>query len=426
MFHKEFSIKEAISFEKDNRGYLKNNDALDQVLKYLKNRWIDFIEPYYLDEIDSVVIDIKNGSASKEDVIESGQLHKLTENIANSITEEIRSIDVRKFELNMQKLEIFDFSFVRLANSISLPLKEVVFLELSNMISNIDELQSIKDEIATSEEKDNRDFNDKKGTIISEIIKMLTEIATNRYLYNKPYGFIKLSFGEMQNALNCINWNKGLKNIIWLDYDDFLDNSMLDCLEKVVVKSSKGSLIIFSSSIGNNADERYTKLKENFQETHRIGKKIEKKMCDNKEIFKTVYNIVNNVVRAAISEKNNYVPDESPQFIYNQVLNCQYTDGTVMYTYAIFISDNEDNTDDQRYPINILKQYEWYTPGEEKFVIDMPVLTGKEINLINCFLPDNNIEAIKKHLPYVPEAEIKKYLKIYKYYPYYFDAAYCV
>ena len=56
----------------------------------------------------------------------------------------------------------------------------------------------------------------------------------------------------------------------------------------------------------------------------------------------------------------------------------------------------------------------------------MPVLTNKEITLINQYLSDNDVEKIIELIPFVPAKEIKRYVKIYKYYPDFVDVGFYV
>lgn len=428
LFHKEFSITQAISFEIDTRGYLKNSKATKCVLNYIYSEWERL---NYFQKITEVFAGLRQEiSCNDSKACEKRILEEISKRLSEQISSQIRLLNINETELNIVKNSIYDFSISNLADTIVLSSKEVLLDKINK------EYKKIVDTLPIAEAGDvvlGNDYEDILRSRISEIeikislnkeivLKQINDSCTNRYICNKPYGFINISFGEIQDWLENIHWTNEIRNIIWLDYDNFIDEGMLDCLEKCILKSAKGSLIIFSASMGNSADERIGNFKENFSDNYRLGGSIEKKMCDNKEIGNTFYNIVKNTVQAAISDKNNYNELGTASFVEKQVLNCQYADGTMMYTYAMIISDLDDDTGSATFPTNIFKKYEWYTPQEERFTIDMPILSNKEISMINRFLPTIDDKEIILNFPYIPAAEIKKYLKIYKYYPNYFDA----
>lgn len=428
LFHKEFSITQAISFEKDTRGYLKNSKATMCVINHICSEWK--MQNFFQEIVEAFTVLRKELSCENYKICEKRILEEISYKLSEQIRNQIRALNINETELSIVKNSIYDFSISNLASSIARSSKEVILEMLNKEYDKIvDTLPKVElDSVVLCnayEEilKSRIEAIKIKISLEKEILlKQLNDSCTNRYIWNKPYGFINISFGEMQNRLENIHWTNDIRNIIWLDYDNFIDEGMLDCLEKCILKSSKGSLIIFSASMGNSADERLENFKENFSDMYRFGGSVEKKMCDNREIGKTFYNLVKNTVQAAISDKNNYNELGMASFVEKQVLNCQYADGTMMYTYAMIISDSSDDTDLETYPTNIFTKYDWYTPQEEIFIIDMPVLSNKEISMINRFLPTIDDKEIILNLPYIPATEIKKYLKIYKYYPNYFDA----
>ena len=266
-----------------------------------------------------------------------------------------------------------------------------------------------------------------EGIIDNEIIKSkIQENCINRYLFNRPYGFIDIKFAEAMDALDKIDWSKDKKNIIWLDYDEFLKPSMLDCFEKCILKAAVGSLLIISASMENDSEVRYIKFRNEFEDSHRLCSPIKKGQCSNSEIGNTFYKIISNAANAAISDRNAIKQEFEPNYCIEQILNCTYNDGTPMFTYALFIYSEEEDVYDKNFPINALKQHECFSFDENIYEITMPVLTNKEITLINQYLPDNDVEKIIELIPFVPAKEIKRYVKIYKYYPNFVDVGFYI
>ncbi|MBD2016621.1 hypothetical protein H6F96_21960 [Microcoleus sp. FACHB-53] len=63
--------------------------------------------------------------------------------------------------------------------------------------------------------------------------------AKERFEYNKPFGCIKIEYGDSYDVLPKLPWSK--KSIVWLDYDSPLEKTILDDID--IVRKRK-SLII--------------------------------------------------------------------------------------------------------------------------------------------------------------------------------------
>jgi hypothetical protein len=65
-----------------------------------------------------------------------------------------------------------------------------------------------------------------------------------RFMFNRPFRCVELEFGKSNEVLPKLNWDA--KSILWLDYDDKLDNHVLSDVRFFCINASPGSVIVLS------------------------------------------------------------------------------------------------------------------------------------------------------------------------------------
>lgn len=406
MFYEDFVITEGISIEIDNALFASKKDIRAEI-------FIQFED--YLEANRGVII---SRLRSMEYTGEKEKVDCIREEVVCSFSDRVKQVNV--FPSRMFKPgKVYDFNNKDYKKIIE-ELRDYFLVIAENYISaiSLNEIQAAIDE-------------EKKFCLNeSAYVLGLNQKSINRYEYNKPYGFIDMRFGSANNAINKLDWNSLKRNIVWLDYDSFIEKEMLDCLFSVVQKASSGSVIIFSVSLEQNADNRYEKFKENFE--FEEGKEIGLVECDDNCIHNTVYQMVKDTVEKALVVKNQTKGDDDPEYQVQQVLNCNYNDGTPMFTYAIYVYSYKDLTElnalkeETHFPRNVLLKYDWFSEDDSKYSITIPALTSKEVNAINSFYPKYSVDDICDLLPFIPKNTIKEYIKISRYYPRFAEMAYSV
>ncbi len=421
MFHKDFSIKEGVSIEICKNNFARNDDVVMTLLNYWE-RNLKFCVTYW----EELKLELQEISQECLLAYIEGVCEVLTRSFICNISK-ISSLFPR---CTMIKTDVYDYSKAKTLNKLEPyvygKIKKCIYEKLSlevkqeNIINWFDVRQDCEKLVT-------KIGFDKLIQIDEEKIqKMLQNVSVNRYTYNKPYGFINIIFDEASIALDSIIWEKNKRNIIWLDYDQFLEPIMLDALEKVILNASRGSVIIFSVSMKSTPEERVKAFEDNFEESHRLTKMPSIGECDKATIHSTIYDIVADTVKAAMCDKNTILNENEKNYKCKQVMNCKYADGIPMFTYALYIYDEDDDENNEYFPSNILKKYEWFSENEERYVINFPALTNKEISAINQYLPENDEDTIISMFPFIPSKTIKNYIRIYKYYPQYIEAGYYV
>ena len=198
-----------------------------------------------------------------------------------------------------------------------------------------------------------------------------------RYEFNKPLKSIQMIYGTTNEVLPQLNDFEKKMNLVWLDYDGAFQKSTGDYFDKDIDKS------------------RYT----------------------NKGIPVIIQEIVNKVILKTLNKRNRY--DEKINMQYKQLLFLTYKDGAPMLTIGGILVDDVlkekiDNT-------NVLEKLVYCSFGDKYFSIEIPKLTYKEIQVVlkNIPITDEEYEKNKDNFYGIELDEIRKFEKIYRYYPYY-------
>jgi hypothetical protein len=270
-----------------------------------------------------------------------------------------------------------------------------------------------------------------------------------RFRFNKPFSRIDLKFGDSNEILPKLNWDK--LSIVWLDYDSklrknindpMLHSNMFADIESFFFKAKPGSVFLVTIDVKPDHpkeivgkeemkipafEEDIAKFRMN-QLIERIGlDKIPVKYRDlNLNIEnnpKVIYHIVSNEIFEIIKRRN--YGNSKENIHYQQLFNFIYNDGTLMLTIGGLIY-NDRQLEAVEKVFTHLDDLEFIKKDEELFEIIVPQLTFKEIQLLDSFLPDRidketgrmvQDKKFPRNIPTLPDYDKINYSKIYKYFP---------
>ncbi len=257
----------------------------------------------------------------------------------------------------------------------------------------------------------------------------------DRFEFNKPYSCIDMIFENSHDALTKItNWNKPC--ILWLDYDQRLDSNMLDDIRTFFSSASAGSMFIVTVSVKPDGFDKNTegdlinpdhkkinevrieKLKQRLL-GERLPYEVDELNLGASEFPKISYEMINNEIISACDERNGGL-SQKKKLHYKQLFHIHYDDGTNMLTVGGLLFDNalRGKVDEMNF-----KSLDFVREKEDPFTIDVPLLTYKEIRILDSLLPKKTKKrspSKKKSViqkPPLTEEDIKKYSKIYRYFP---------
>tara|TARA_A100001391_G_scaffold149645_2_gene107095 strand:- start:5296 stop:6222 length:927 start_codon:yes stop_codon:yes gene_type:complete len=241
---------------------------------------------------------------------------------------------------------------------------------------------------------------------IDDMLSIEKSLKAERFEFNKPYACIRIEHGDASVVVDRYDWNK--KSIVWLDYDEKIDEEKLLTIGRCVQEMEPGSLVLVTVNIDSGGDpmSRFEEIKKDV-EIERLPGDFNVKMLSGKEYPVLVRKIINNQVEDAFGARARVDGDGLEQFV-----NFIYKDGARMMTLGWVINGSEGGSFIKKSGINKL---DYYRGGAEPFEIKVPILTPREVTHMNKQLPAPGGEL--PECPGLSEKEVADYRAVYRYYP---------
>jgi len=249
------------------------------------------------------------------------------------------------------------------------------------------------------------------------------EQARDRCEFNKPYACIELKMGKSSQILPNLKINE-TDSIIWLDYDNMISDEVFSDIDTVIAKMKPDSFFMISL----NADKSLLNINEKTDNAmqilfellgeHRFPKRYSDKTLTAKLYLEILYESISQQILLAVQNRNGMTEHK---VIFHQTIHFTYKDGVKMLTIGGFIFD-EDKVEEQIEKMQI-RSLPFYKNNEEPFNINCPILSLKEIQALNKYLPckpmDKKGTFDNKELNAFPinNRDINKYARLYRYFP---------
>ncbi len=248
-----------------------------------------------------------------------------------------------------------------------------------------------------------------------------------RYNFNKPFRCVKVMFGSSHDVLPQLSWDE--PTIAWLDYTCSLNSDVLSDVNTFIQNAVSGSFLIVSVNSDSSVfdpdenDEigksRLNKLSEMVGK-YRIPREIENNQISNAGLPRVYQKILNYEIESIIQRRN--AGSTTDQMHFQQLFNFKYQDGKPMYTFGgLILSDlHLDSAAKVKFD-----ELDFISRDEGVFEIQIPNLTYKEIKYLEGLLPGGisdegvieGLDNLYKDNPQIPEGDLKKFAKIYQYFP---------
>ena len=236
-----------------------------------------------------------------------------------------------------------------------------------------------------------------------------------RFEFNRPYNCIELGFGKSTAVLPGLKWQER-PTIVWLDYDDPLDSTMLSDIDVVGSSLTSGSFFLMSvrSSAGDFGVDPSQRLD---QLTSALGDKVPAGTSPRDTTSSTfgglLWRIIDSEIRYIVNERSAGLRPDL-RFNYRQVLHFSYRDGTPMLTVGGVLYQEGQRVQLTQCDFEALY---YNRASNDPYDIVVPPLTFKEIQAIDAQLPDSI-----PSLPGVPKSHVSAYADNYRYFPNYVEA----
>lgn len=259
-------------------------------------------------------------------------------------------------------------------------------------------------------------FHNEFGVIDMISIEAERERAM-RYEFNKPLKSIQMIYGTTNEILPQIDQFEEKMNLVWLDYDGAFSREMLSDIETLCRRLYVGSMFFISCncSFAGKTSEKMAAFAKNVGDY--FDSDIEKNRYTNNGIPLIIQELINNCILKVLEKRNR--SDSSGNIQYMQLLFLKYKDGAPMLTIGGILVD--DDLRDRIKDSNIMQKLIYCSEDNECFNIEVPKLTYKEIQFVLRQIPitDEEYEENIDRFHGIGLDEIRKFEKIYRYYPYY-------
>lgn len=243
-----------------------------------------------------------------------------------------------------------------------------------------------------------------------------------KYDFNKPLKCIEMEYNMSSDALTRINWEEYPQNIVWLDFDQKFHKYMIEDIISLMTNLKSGSIFFlsFNAELLRTSDPKYRfhKFKERLGEycPHYL---THKNLTDTSK-YKIIKSIIDNNIISTITRRNLSLPDQE-KLIYQQLVYFQYRDGVEMITIGGMMLNYLDK---EKYEsCNLTTQLPFLVTDIKApiYSLEVPHLTYKEINHLMMRLPCDDISELG--LEWLSTIELERIKKLYRYYPFFTEAA---
>ena len=232
----------------------------------------------------------------------------------------------------------------------------------------------------------------------------------DRFEFNKPFDCIQIVWGESTDQLPKLQWD-GVPSIVWMDYDDPINQGAMADIGTVVRQIEPGSLVLFTvQAEGTSFKSTCKSSLEGLRE--KVGDFVPSDAgptdMRGKRFQKLLRRMVDGEFKRALSQRNAAIPAQN-NVQYKQLFNILYADGVRMTTIGgvIFRADQA-----QRFAACEFSDFEFIREEDDPFEIKVPVLTYREQMKLSAELP-----SVDPTSSFLADGDVSAYSLVYRYYP---------
>lgn len=279
----------------------------------------------------------------------------------------------------------------------------------------------INDMISIEKEEDDNELEEEEddGELKEEL---------SRFHFNIPFKCIKLEIGLTTDVIPRLTLNDK-KSIVWLDYDGSLEPYMFDDISEILKKVCDDSFFILTCNCSlpryfhgqdspDKAQKKLDNFKKNFENLY--PPEIQKNDFTQFKRCELLRKMFHNKIKQTLSNLNGVKPDDEKR-VFQQLFYFRHKDRAPMLTFGGFLTSKQNLTllEDG----NQLNA-EFISTSENLVNIEPPIITNREIDLMNRKLPAlSEADFLNdKEIRFIPKETKKAYMKYYKYLPLYMEA----
>ena len=238
----------------------------------------------------------------------------------------------------------------------------------------------------------------------------------DRVRLNRPYKCIAMEWGLTSERLPSLSWRKPA--IVWLDYDDPLDSSMLDDIHLVTANAMSGSVVVVT--VNAHPDQCDSVLEapghRMKQLVSRVGEDRLPLGTRGRDLAQwglaaVSRSIIVNEIMDALDQRNGPLTQEQ-RLAFSQFFHFRYADTSKMVTVGGLLATDCDR---RRFEKVGVGELDFVRTGSEALELEIPKLTLREIRYLNQRLP--TAPSALRHLKSIPAEHVERYSRLYRYFP---------
>ena len=234
-----------------------------------------------------------------------------------------------------------------------------------------------------------------------------------RFRFNAPFAAVDLKFGDSTEVLPELPWAQ--RSIVWLDYDERLDEAKLDDVAFLARNLAPGSVLVVSVNAHPIRDLE-SRLEETRQElgTH-LPRRYSASDLGGWGTAEAYREVIDEQIRVALSERNTGQP-AGAVVQYQQLFNFHYQDGAKMLTVGGLLHDAGQEGAFRQCAFD---DFDFSCSGADAYRIDVPKLTLREMRYLDTTLPRETFDDLDEFG--IPVHDARKYAVVYRYFPKFVD-----
>lgn len=256
-----------------------------------------------------------------------------------------------------------------------------------------------------------------KGLHLEEMYSIEAgDISINKLDFNKPFGFIKIIPKLSTVALTNGEIDLNKKSLVWLDYDDSLEDFFFDDITVLFSKLPPGSIYIVTCNRQlDNKKHGVPYSVDDFKE--KFGSNtpfdLQPNELNRKNSYKGIKKALHHHINNTLKQRSDA---EGILYGFNQLYNILYNEnrGAEMYTFGGVLTSSSQSLNSLD-----LSQFDFLRTDDSIFDLLLPNFTRKEIDLVNTYLNGNEEELLAMEV--VQQEELEMYKSIYKFMPHFLD-----
>lgn len=251
------------------------------------------------------------------------------------------------------------------------------------------------------------------------------ESLEERFKFNCPLSCIDLRFGQSDQVLPTLNWDK--KTVLWLDYTGILNRRAIRDISLAGSKMVSGSILLMtinveswhyrSKSEKDKSKMLVTGLKEHVGEERVPAYVSTDADITGWNIAEACRQIFTNLIGEKLNIRNKFVSNEK-KLQYKQLFNFRYSDNAKMATFGGVIFSEKDS---QIVEMCAFEQFDFFREDRDHFFINPPLLTFREKHALEKVRHSSEKEQ-EKVMSHLTKEDRENYFQVHRYYPTFTEA----